>query len=941
MKALPLILEPRDDGKPIWGVGPGVGLAFVQHYFPETEEVIRIASAYFRLSGYKLGQAHVPSGVHLRILVGLEEGRHAQLAIVKEIIAELGRCEVELWEAVSGLVQRMEQGRFIIRDAGELENPFHCKFYITDDRLLWHGSSNFTRRGLLMAGEQISSSRNTKMINDFSGWFDEAMEGSRDIVLELLEQLREWLSLAKPFDAYLKVLASLNGLHDEPLLLGAHAPTYFQKGVIGRAIRQVDEFGGALIIAATGLGKTIMGSEIAWRMQLAESVKRAILLAPKGVCENWADHLDVRDVTYKYFNTDLLFSRTSGKPHHQVAKLDKALSQSDNKTLILIDEAHLYRNELFKEEAKGKESPVFRRLKAAVKRGARIVMLTATAYGTSLQNLNSLLALLPEDEEGEDGAKPWQVRSSDEFTNLPMVTILGLPHVIEMARSRGDVDENNRIFIKMGNERRYLPKSLKLNTVRYKLPFQDDVLGAFNRRCFNQAVKVPQSWFDDETLSTRKGVTDSVARSTLLGWLSSPAELSQCLVSNLHTNDFSENSSASLRQKGRNSSRNYSYMAPMQLGIAERTALLNPMLQKLTGMSLREDDKLQKLQEIIQRHCMQAKGKVIIFVNRHFTAAYLADALDKLFRDEVSIGSTIEEDLENPTLKSKERRLEILKDFSPNSHQSISESEYDILICTDADGIGVNLEDSATIVNYDPPEGADVLFQRVGRVLRLTKDSNRTIFLYTLVPAIIYEEKNLSLIRDRIVAAFNRITQRHEKSKKILGADVHTNEETVDVTLDSDLDVELLLRDEHVLEDVGGLGAKQMLVHVSTLEKHRRHLQHLPDYMLSALTYRGTHRRVFVLVRKGESYFPILYNLSKGIVEQKAELEVLDLIACAASETAALVAPPLVELAANDAVRKWCELEQVPLEHVIKVCSIFLLPKRTSKTLPHLLGDRL
>ncbi|WP_366145953.1 MULTISPECIES: C-terminal helicase domain-containing protein [unclassified Nostoc] len=58
--------------------------------------------------------------------------------------------------------------------------------------------------------------------------------------------------------------------------------------------------------------------------------------------------------------------------------------------------------------------------------------------------------------------------------------------------------------------------------------------------------------------------------------------------------------------------------------------------------------------------------------------------------------------------------------MSPRSHNYKANREYDVLICTDADGLGVNLQDADTVVNYDPPEGADELFQRAGRVLRMT-----------------------------------------------------------------------------------------------------------------------------------------------------------------------------------------------------------------------------
>jgi hypothetical protein len=174
-----------------------------------------------------------------------------------------------------------------------------------------------------------------------------------------------------------------------------------------------------------------------------------------------------------------------------------------------------------------------------------------------------------------------------------------------------------------------------------------------------------------------------------------------------------------------------------------------------------------------------------------------------------------------------------------------------------------------------------------------------------------------------------------------LGAGVLPDGDQVEITLDSDLDVEQLIRDYELLDDLGGLGAKSMLAHVSALEQHRQRAELLPDIMQSALTYKGSQRRILVLIQKGQNFFPILYNITKNIIEQKSELDLLEQIACKVSEEPALVAPAMVEQAANLAVKKWCEMEEIPLDKAKKICSIYLLPRSRKNELPHLLGDLL
>jgi phosphatidylserine/phosphatidylglycerophosphate/cardiolipin synthase-like enzyme len=244
---LDLVLQVDRNNQPISGVGSGVGLEFVKTYFPEAQDVIRIASAYFTLPGYKLGREHIAPKVQFHILVGKEEGKNVQSTVIDEIVADLGQCETELWETVFELVERMKSGHFIIRDARELIVPFHCKFYICDSKLIWHGSSNYSSKGLQRSAEQVSMSRDLERIHLFTSWYDDVARNARDLLAELIRKLEDWLNLATPFDIYLKTLLILNNLADYSVSAGAYSPTYYQKGVIARALRQGNEYGGALI----------------------------------------------------------------------------------------------------------------------------------------------------------------------------------------------------------------------------------------------------------------------------------------------------------------------------------------------------------------------------------------------------------------------------------------------------------------------------------------------------------------------------------------------------------------------------------------------------------------------------------------------------------------------------------------------------------------------
>lgn len=771
--------------------------------------------------------------------------------------------------------------------------------------------------------------------------------------------MENWLDLATPFEVYLKTLFLLNNLAEHPVSAGGYAPIYYQKGVIARALRQAKEYGGALIIAATGLGKTVIGAEIASRLQPVGRAGQTILIAPEGVRKNWEQQLENRNIYFKFFNIDVLFRRASKHSHHQSTQLEKQLQRANHNTVIIIDEAHFYRNELLREKSKRGRSLVYERILPAVKAGAKIFLLTATAYSTDFLNLNSLLYLLPHrffNPNLFNEQSPWEIYNGEEFFRLPVVTILGLPHVLKMARNRGDIDTNGRTFIQFDDERRYLPKKLKLHPVSYQLFLQSELQAAFDSRCFDQASKFPQTWFDDEKMGLCQSAIDTLYNASLTSWLSSPVAMARSIEQNLATSGDSDGSEDTLQlslnlweqqpassihaqdqQSITVNEQARTYGTPMYMRWEERSNTLTPLLAQLRKGNY-EDDKLCKLQKIIEEHCLQTKGKVIIFVKRYLTAQYLLTALTKLFSKRLSIGCTVEASEIEPRLKASLQRFEILKQFSPRSHYHKAIREYDVLICTDADGVGVNLQDADTVINYDPPEGADELFQRAGRILRMTTDSERVIHLYIFKPSILNQTEGPSRIKSDICQRFNRLNHRHDKSKRILGSGIISEEKT-EVTLESDLDVEQLTCDGLLLGDIGGLGAESILSHISILEQFRSRAESLPEYLLSARSYSQPQPRMFVLLQHQGNYHSILFNLLDGKIERQDEFATLDLIACTESEPLATIQAADIEKLANQAVRAWCNVENIPVDRVSKICGLYLTPINEAIQIRRLLVD--
>lgn len=934
---LELKLQLDADKKPISGVGPGVGFEFIKAYFPKAQKTIKIASAYFSLKGYKIGKDFISPQTHLQILVGREEGVYVKDALIKEILDEFSSCEEDLYDAISDLINRINLGQFIIKDARELQVKFHSKFYICDDKYIWHGSANYTGNGLKQNAEQISVSTNLEQINLFSAWYDDALVNACDILGELLEKLEALTRMVNPFDVYLKTLFLLDNLPDLKRKPNTKTPTYYQKGVIANAIKQADEFGGGLIVAATGLGKTTIGVEISRHLLLSQQVKRIILIAPKGVVENWKRDFDDVDITPKYFNINTLFLKSTKSKKSQVKQLESALSASDNETLIVIDEVHFFRNQLLSQMTKGQPSLVYNRLNPVIKAGAKIFLLTATVYGTNYQNLNSLLYLLPHKKSDQTNKlTPWEVKNSDEFTRLPVVTILGLPHVLRMARNRNDIDENGRTFIKMSNEIRYLPESIKLYNIRYDLFLLQELQNAFDNAYFDQANKIPNFRYDDNTNSLLESVTDSIRNSAIEAWLSSSPAILDSIEENLTA--FGKDDILPLENTNTRKEDNRGTL--MYLNRNERQKILRPIAAKLSNL---REDKYFKLIEIIERHCVTKTGKVIVFVNRYRTAQYLLGALEKEFNGKIQIGCTVE--TSEVILRLRENRSETLERFSPRSQSALDQyspdEEYSVLICTDADGVGVNLQDADTVINYDPPKSADVLFQRAGRVLRMTTDPNRIVHLYNLLPSIAEFPETESSVYKNIKDVFERMKYRHEKSRSILGSSVISENEYTEKRLDEEeIDIEKLTRENDVLEAIGGLWAESILSHTAVLEQNRLQAESLGNYILSAMNYSDTIPYMFVLIEFEEKYIPVLYDLKHERIENYKILEILDLISCTKSTSRANVTFAEVEHYANVTVQIWCKVKKISVSDVRKICALYLEPRELAKDLKEFLKSK-
>ncbi|NVD27000.1 NgoFVII family restriction endonuclease [Parasphingorhabdus flavimaris] len=162
-----------------------------------------------------------------------------------------------------------------------------------------------------------------------------------------------------------------------------------------------------------------------------------------------------------------------------------------------------------------------------------------------------------------------------------------------------------------------------------------------------------------------------------------------------------------------------------------------------------------KLKALIDLICVDhPTDKLLIFTQFADTARYLEEALVKAGITSIS---AVTGQSENPT--------RLAWRFSPRSNKkerlAQAEGELRILVATDVLSEGQNLQDCATIVNFDLPWAIIRLIQRAGRVDRIGQQAD-TINCYSFLPADGVE---------RIIRLRARVRERLKENQEVVGSD--------------------------------------------------------------------------------------------------------------------------------------------------------------------------
>ena len=695
-------------------------------------------------------------------------------------------------------------------------------------------------------------------------------------------------------------------------------PVEYQQVVIARVLRQLKEYRGAMLVASTGLGKTVMATHVALRLDMERKTMNYLVFAPKQIHPDWRRAMKSAGLSGEVFTRELL-DRAENAKGLKTTELYEALDQVDDRYLVIIDESQYFRNQL--RAIDGRKRHSFNRLMEKIARKKPFIMLlTATPFSKDISDLNNQLLLLPHTAEKkyvtakgqfvfpgmvDDLIAPeaWKVPENEQyfqhFLELPVSTVISTSQVAKDFAEKTPEGE----FIVFGTEKRWIPQ-IAITKVSVPLLLEEQMAQVLQDRVFEHK----RMFFRHR--DTWRASTTTIQKEAEVAWTSSPRALSDVIR---HT----------IEKDG--------YEVRFITSEEKRREKLAPLLDILDGQSYDEDPKLVQLTTFLKNYKAENR-KVIIFTERLSTAIYLEQAL-KEKAPGVAVANCVADTPDGPALKDFDREvLTLIKGFAPVANaDKISPREkltpYDVFISTDAYSTGVNLQDASVVINYDLAWTPDVIIQRAGRILRFWHQPRRVDFIVFVGD---FKNKNLARQTRIVENRIDKLTGRSRHAEKFSELPLLPEGESASfesLGALSSIKIEYLgLAEPGQIEEFSGVSP--FLRHVAVLQENKAYAETLPDDISSAMVYSGDKPLIFLLLDVQGQKEIVLFDVQDNRLISKKEDELLNLIRCEKSTPVAEIDADRLEQWAQRAKRFWMAQRHIEQEtEVARICALYLVPK--------------
>lgn len=246
------------------------------------------------------------------------------------------------------------------------------------------GSSNLSYQGLKGRLELNARFNDKRDYDEGKRIFDELWESS--VVVASKDNIDEWNNkvmahiwydkLYSPYLMYVRVLkeyfhipTSDNILTPHDITEGRYSNLKYQTDAVQMALNALRNHNGAIVADVVGLGKSVIASTVARNLRL-----RTIVVCPPHLYKQWEGYRDEFGFTASVFS--------AGKIEDAVMHYQELVKEGEQ-FLIIIDEAHRFRNEYTQDYA----------LLHNLCSGNKVLLLTATPFNNQPADIYALIKL--------------------------------------------------------------------------------------------------------------------------------------------------------------------------------------------------------------------------------------------------------------------------------------------------------------------------------------------------------------------------------------------------------------------------------------------------------------------------------------------------------------------------------------------------------------------
>lgn len=393
-------------------------------------EYFKSVIGYFRASGYFAIRKHFPNDLKVKIIAGINVDPFIALAQKKGLLFNLNAKDTKesfiesiqedilnakygkaIEEGILQLITDIVEGRIEIR--AHNSKKLHSKFYIflspnfnehNPNGMVIMGSSNLSAQGLGLEDVEHNYEMNVQL-NDFPNVdfankeFEKLWEQSTAILPVDAPSLikKTYLEATPtPFELFVKFLIEFFGKNIEydpdsisDIPLKKFKKLSYQIDAVNQGYELLLKHNGFFLADVVGTGKTVMAALLAKKFIINNGPKTKILVVyPPTIEKNWK-------TTFKEFRIDEKCHFIANGSLNKIVEGDHNYSDKERYDLILVDEAHKFRNH---------KSQQFENLQVICKSGRenignvegfekKVVLISATPLNNKPEDIYYLISL--------------------------------------------------------------------------------------------------------------------------------------------------------------------------------------------------------------------------------------------------------------------------------------------------------------------------------------------------------------------------------------------------------------------------------------------------------------------------------------------------------------------------------------------------------------------